>query len=310
MVFILLLLLMPSLDILRYDVAAKELYLFGSQWSLGLDEAFYSAPGDFGAGYVAIKFFTHAVLPWLLVLAVFPLLGFVLGRSFCGWACPEGTLFEFADLLTQKVLGRRSIYRAASGECLLTPANRAVWGTLALLYVLVVPPLFGVMLTGYFIAPSRIWNELAVWDLSTGLKAGIIGVSIYMVVTFVFVRHAMCKYVCAAGLMQMLFGWISPGALRLNFHKADYSRCTDCRRCEQACFMDLKPRSGKKDISCVNCAECLVACEKELGKGCGLFSLDFGIREKGEHSCPEDGSLRETEKPVEQVEPCRDGACR
>jgi hypothetical protein len=30
--------------------------------------------------------------------------------NFCGWFCPEGALFEYADFLTFKILGRRSIY--------------------------------------------------------------------------------------------------------------------------------------------------------------------------------------------------------
>jgi len=287
--FIALLLLMPTFDILRYDVAARELYIFGLQWSLGLEDAFYNSPGNYGAGYVAFKFFTHAVLPWLLVLAIFPLLGVVLGRAFCGWACPEGTLFEFADFLTKKVLGRSSLYRASNRECRVTPTNRAIWGVLTLAYIIVIPPLFGVMLTGYFIDPARIWHELATWQLSTGVKAGIVGVSIYMLVTFVFVRHALCKYICAAGLMQMLFGWVSPVSLRLRFDKGQFARCTDCKKCEQVCFMGLKPRSGKKDISCVNCGECLVACNKELGRGCGLFNLEFGAGEgqDGEHRTSE-----------------------
>ncbi len=95
--FVLFLLLMPVFNILRYDVAAKDLYLLGMVWDLGLGPGFYSAPDAYGAGYVALRFFLKAVLPWLLVLTVFPLLGFLLGRTFCGWSCPEGALFELAD---------------------------------------------------------------------------------------------------------------------------------------------------------------------------------------------------------------------
>ncbi|MDA8213941.1 MAG: hypothetical protein M0Z64_01545, partial [Nitrospiraceae bacterium] len=105
---------------------------------------------------------------------------------------------------------------------------------------------------------------------------GIIGVSIYMFVTSILVRHTFCKYVCAAGLMQMLFGWISPVSLRINFDRENLSRCTDCRGCEKVCFMDVKPRQARRDvISCVNCGECITACRKELGSGC-LFSYQFG----------------------------------
>lgn len=269
--FIALLLLAPSFDLLRYDVAERTLYVLGMQWELGLGQGFYDNPGQYGAGYVAWAFLSHAVLPWVLVLSVFPLLGVFLGRAFCGWACPEGALFEFADMVTLKVLGRRSIYGRKPSDPQAQPHNRALYIVLALVYLLVVPPLFGVMISGYFIAPKRIWAELASGQLSFGLKAGIIGVSAYMFITFIFVRHVICKYLCGAGLMQMLFGWVSPISLAVKFKSDEATRCTDCRKCEEACFMDVKPRLARKDINCVNCGECIRACQQELGQGKELF---------------------------------------
>lgn len=269
--FIGLLLLLPVFDILRYDVASKTLYLFGMVWELGLGDEFYRNPSDFGGGYVAIRFFLKAILPWIAVLSVFPLLGVFLGRAFCGWACPEGALFEFADEITLKALGRRSIYGRRPSDPQARPQHRALYALIAAAYLLTVPPFFGVMLTGYFIAPERIWREIMGLELSFGLKAGIIGVSIYMVTTFIFVRHAICKYLCGAGLMQMLFGWVSPISLAVKFKSDGFRTCTDCRRCEEVCFMDVKPRSPKKNINCVNCGECIAACRKELGEDKGLF---------------------------------------
>ncbi len=271
---------MPVFDILRYDVADKTLYLFGSAWELGLGADFYTNPDEYGPAYIAVKFFLNAILPWIIVLSIFPLLGVFLGRAFCGWACPEGTLFEFADTLTLKLLGRRSIYGRKNSDPPVTPGKKAPYIVLAFLYLLVVPPLFGVMLTGYFIAPSRIWHEVTTLDLSFGVKAGLIGVSLYMFITFFFVRHAICKYVCAAGLMQMLFGWVSPISLALRFNRNNYAKCTDCRKCEEVCFMDVKPRSSKKNINCVNCGECIAVCRKELGEDDGLFT--YG-RNREEH---------------------------
>ncbi len=40
--------------------------------------------------------------------------------------------------------------------------------------------------------------------------------------------------------------------------------------------MNVKPRMPWKDINCVNCGECIIACKKELGEGQGLFSYKFG----------------------------------
>jgi len=160
------------------------------------------------------------------VLAIFPLLGFLTGRLFCGWACPEGAFFEFSDFLTLKLLGRRSLYEKKPND--------------------------------------------------PDIKAGIIGVSIYMLITSIFVRHVLCRFICAAGLMQMLFGWVSPFSLRLNMDVARADECTNCKGCDRACFMNVTPRSNKRDISCVNCGACIAACNKELGPGRGLFHYRTG----------------------------------
>lgn len=81
--FILFIFLIPVLDIFRYDTATKELFLFGKVWSLGLREGFAADQSVNGALHVAIQFFLKAILPWIVILAIFPLLGWLteIGRA-------------------------------------------------------------------------------------------------------------------------------------------------------------------------------------------------------------------------------------
>lgn len=275
--FTFLILLLPVFNILRYDVDTKELFLAGKVWSLNISEReliILEEKRINSSGEIAIKFILKAIIPWLTVLSFFPLLGFFLGRTFCGWLCPEGALFELADFLNRKLTGKSSIWQ--KGERGYQERHRFLYLFITIFLLVTIPPLIGIGLSGYFISPERIWKELSNLKLSFGLKAGIIGVSLYILITSIFIRHLLCKYICAAGLMQMLFGWISPVSLRLKFLRQEAQRCTDCRKCEEVCFMNIKPRKNIRDISCVNCMACVEACRKELGNG--LFMLQFGDR--------------------------------
>ncbi len=274
--FLLLVFLVPVLNIFRYDTATRELIVLGHVWGIGLKAGFYNDRSVTGTLHVAVQFLLKAILPWLLALAVFPLLGIFTGRFFCGWLCPEGTLFELSDFLTLRLAGRRSLLGRSSNDPYVEKANRSLYWGLAMLSVLVIPLCGAVALTGYFVAPSTLFAQIIHGELSFGVKAAIIGISIYMLITSIFVRHALCKFVCAAGLMQMLCGWVSPSSLRVHMDVSRAKECTNCRRCETACFMKISPRKNRRDISCVNCGACIQACRHELGNERGLFAYRFG----------------------------------
>src|SRR3972149_1676299 len=148
--FILLIFLMPVFDILRYDASARELIIFGHVWGLGLKEGFYADRSLAGSLHIASRIFLKAILPWILVLAIFPLLGFLTGRLFCGWLCPEGALFELSDYLTSGLLGRRSLYAEKPDDPDVKADKRSLYFIIALLSAIVVPICGGIALTGYF----------------------------------------------------------------------------------------------------------------------------------------------------------------
>lgn len=181
--FILLVFLLPVLDILRIDTDTHELILFGTSWSFGIEPVQFGEKTASSAFQIALQILLKGILPWLLVLAIFPLLGFFTSRLFCGWACPEGALFELSDFLTLKLLGRRDLFQAHQSDPPQAARMRLWYGSIAQLSAVFIPLAGGVALTGYFVAPTTIWHQIASWQFTFGVKAGIIGVAIYMLIT-------------------------------------------------------------------------------------------------------------------------------
>lgn len=74
----------------------KTEYRGSDQISLAVNSFFRSNPLVLGSYLLAAKTFTWLLLPALLMLVFTALLG----RFFCGWICPLGTLL---DLLTTRI---------------------------------------------------------------------------------------------------------------------------------------------------------------------------------------------------------------
>ena len=71
-----------------------------------------------------------------------------------------------------------------------TPAEtRLPYIILALFCMITIPLFMGVVMTGYFVNPRTVWSQVLNWEFTFGVKAGIIGVSIYMFISAMIVRH-------------------------------------------------------------------------------------------------------------------------
>jgi polyferredoxin len=80
----------------------------------------------------------------------------------------------------------------------------------------------------------------------------------------ILIRHFWCLYVCPYGLYQYLFH--HPRTMRVGFDEKRQTDCIGCNRCTDSCFMGVEPRLTKVFTRCINCGDCIVACDDVAAK--------------------------------------------
>lgn len=226
----------------------------------------------------------------LVFPAIFLLLSsFVLGRWFCGWACPMGTLLDWA----RPLIGRKSRAMPA-----LLPKLRYI-----LLLVILVGALFGLPLVGFF-DPFAIlvrglsmalypafgmavenffnltYNHGPAWlNLLTepvyqvlrtsvlpfdqkvftlALPAAVILISLFLLE--ILSRRFFCRYVCPLGALLGLAARLAPWKI----HNRKPS-CTACGKCGYLCRMGAIDQQGQVNGErCILCMDCVTGCSAEL----------------------------------------------
>ncbi|QBG47939.1 4Fe-4S binding protein [Verrucomicrobia bacterium S94] len=96
------------------------------------------------------------------------------------------------------------------------------------------------------------------------------GVALFGGFMFLFVgyQERFCKKGCPYALIQML---LQTDLTRMMKFENPEKSCTNCRKCEDICPMNLRARFESKGPDCTNCNLCAEACTSELGPGNTLF---------------------------------------
>jgi len=186
-------------------------------------------------------------------------LSLLVGRAFCGWMCPIGTLQDMLTRLTRRLSGgkknpRRGIVSKARYP-IQVPQLIDQWlrylkylilvGIVIASTMMVYPPL-------YDFCPAR---ALFSFQLTTPLLWSVL---ITFVITSMLVQRFWCKYLCPLGALLAVFNKIAP--LRIVI---DQDRCTTCHRCDADCPVDIATiPENMRSLECVQCMECLETCTR------------------------------------------------
>ncbi len=228
----------------------------------------------------------YLLLPALGILGV----ALIMGRVFCGWVCPLGTLNHWVGTVADRKLKKTAVRRARNRwipahqakYLLLVPlllmalAGTAVVGLLDPLCVatrglaLSWLPSLGHILDGGLGALGTSSAALGGGALGTqlarlitlaegGFRSGMVfGVVLLLVVGLSFYRTRFwCRVVCPLGAFLGAASRVSLWGL-----EKDEVRCTNCGRCLEVCQGASEPQGGVtwKAHECVMCFNCEATC--------------------------------------------------
>jgi polyferredoxin len=197
-----------------------------------------------------------------LMLVAAPILTYkTIGIMWCGWACPQNAISEWANNLTQKMLGKRaSVDIGATMQVAASKNKLANWVALGLIFLAA-----SIVLS---IIPFLFFYSLAeTWGIVThpvgANKSTLIffAVIVFMMfVNIVVVRHAFCDYACFYRIGQRIFR--TKKALHVSYDASRSADCAKCNYCATSCVTKIEPTNIEAYDSCINCGECIDACNR------------------------------------------------
>lgn len=265
LMFFVLFVLAPILDIFRIDLTLGHLVFFGLDWTLGLDPFLR---GETGVGHAALNLFLRGLLPILVGGGGLLWLAWKYGRLYCGWLCPHFSVVEFINDLMWRASGKPTLWehkalpeRQPDGSRR-TPDPR--YWLLTVPGILAFSFLWAVVLLTYLLPPVEIYGNLWHGELTRNQFVFITAATIVFTLEFTLARHLFCRFGCAVGLFQSLVWMVNRRAMVVGFDAERARACASCNAaCDNACPMRLKPRSIKRKMfTCTQCAQCVSACNE------------------------------------------------
>jgi cytochrome c oxidase accessory protein FixG len=236
---------------LRLDVPAGKLHAFGASYAI--DEAFV------------------VLAATLLVTSAFLLVTLLLGRAWCGWACPQTVL----DDLAGGTLGLRP--RAPPVPPLAPGQPHPAAPALArILRTAAVSAVVSASLVWWFVSPYDFLRRLAAGALGPVVAGSWAALFVVLFLDLTLLRARFCATTCPyAKLQGVLF---DRSTLLVAYDLRREADCVDCGACVRVCPTGIDIRRGLQ-VECIACAECADACAPimaKLGRAPDLVGYAWG----------------------------------
>lgn len=225
------------------------------------------------------------VFTGLLLLAAFALffVTSILGRVWCGFACPQTVwtdLYIFVEDLIEGDRNARKRLDAAPWN-----AEKIVKKAIKHISWILIAMATGGAWVMYFTDAPALLNDLIHFKISFAAGFWICALTASTYLLAGFAREQVCTYMCPYARFQgamydentLLVTYEEKrGEPRGKAKSAGLGDCVDCNRCVAVCPMGIDIREGQQ-YQCINCGLCVDACNDvmaKLGRPPGLVRYD------------------------------------
>lgn len=208
----------------------------------------------------------------------------LLGRVWCGWACPQTVILDVARRIERWCEGdapaRRRLDR--SPWTLSKTLRRSIKHALYIVFVLVLAH----VLLSYFVSLPRLYSMMAHAPTENwGAFAFVFLLSAALWFNLAWFREQFCIVLCPYGRLQsalidshsLVVGYDAKrGEPRGRKGTAGAGDCVDCVRCVQVCPTGIDIRQGLQ-MECIGCTACIDACDsvmRKIQRPTGLIRYD------------------------------------
>lgn len=222
---------------------------------------------------------------WVMLASGLVLLYSSAGTVFCGWVCPQNTLAEWANNMTHRLLGKRAeVSMNGAAPRVAAAKNKIINWLLLGTAFLAAAMFFALIPLFYFYPPSMVWHFMS-FQHDAKLAGSLYWIyTVCVLILFVdiaVIRHFWCRFSCIYRVWQHTFK--TKQTLHIAYDASRSDECAKCNYCVTSCFIELDPRKTEVYDSCINCGECIDACNRLHAKQAagGLLRFEMGERVLG-----------------------------
>jgi cytochrome c oxidase accessory protein FixG len=209
----------------------------------------------------------------------------LLGRIWCGWACPQTVFLEHVYRPIERWIEGDSVARRALADAPMSWRKLRLRALKHGVYILI-SAVFTHLYLAYFVSVPEVWHMVSSapgehWGVFV-FMAAYTGLTYFI---FAWFREQVCIVICPYGRIQsaltddhtLVIGYDARrGEPRGRAGTAWAGDCVACSRCVQVCPTGIDIRHGLQ-MECVGCTACIDACDdvmRRVSRPTGLIRYD------------------------------------